>query len=100
MPMFTRQLGQINLAVSALCFGGNVFGWTLGEHGSYAVLDAYLDAGGNCIDTADVYGQGTSRRSSGRDRTVPISACAALLLLAICSCNRRRTRSRVPAEAR
>src|SRR5713226_9883330 len=39
-------------------------------------------------------------RSSGRDRTVPMSACVALLLLAICSCKRRRTRSRVPAYSR
>src|SRR6266851_6637380 len=39
-------------------------------------------------------------RSSGRDRTVPISACVALLLLAICACKRRRTRSRVPAYSR
>ncbi len=66
MPMFTRQLGQTDLFVSALCFGGNVFGWTLDERGSFAVLDAYLDGGGNCIDTADVYGQGASESILGR----------------------------------
>ncbi len=64
--MFTRQLGQTDLTVSALCFGGNVFGWTLDEHGSFAVLDAYLEGGGNCIDTADVYGQGESESILGR----------------------------------
>jgi aryl-alcohol dehydrogenase-like predicted oxidoreductase len=58
--MVTRQLGQTDLAVSALCFGVNVFGWTIDERGSFAVLDTYLDGGGNFIDTADVYGQGTS----------------------------------------
>jgi aryl-alcohol dehydrogenase-like predicted oxidoreductase len=64
--MFTRQLGQTDLTVSALCFGGNVFGWTLDEQGSFAVLDAYLDGGGNFIDTADVYGQGASESILGR----------------------------------
>jgi len=64
--MFTRQLGQTDLAVSALCFGGNVFGWTLDERGSFAVLDAYFKGGGNFIDTADVYGQGASESILGR----------------------------------
>ena len=64
--MLTRQLGQTDLAVSALCFGGNVFGWTLDEQGSFTVLDAYLDGGGNFIDTADVYGQGASESILGR----------------------------------
>jgi aryl-alcohol dehydrogenase-like predicted oxidoreductase len=66
ISMFTRQLGQTDLAVSALCFGGNVFGWTLDEQGSFSVLDAYLDGGGNFIDTADVYGQGASESILGR----------------------------------
>ena len=64
--MFIRQLGHTDLSVSALCFGGNVFGWTLDEQGSFAVLDAYIDGGGNFIDTADVYGQGTSESIVGR----------------------------------
>jgi aryl-alcohol dehydrogenase-like predicted oxidoreductase len=41
--------------VSPLCFGGNVFGWTIDEQTSFAVLDAYVEGGGNFIDTADVY---------------------------------------------
>ncbi|HZO35925.1 MAG TPA: aldo/keto reductase [Solirubrobacteraceae bacterium] len=43
------------LEVSALCLGGNVFGWTLDESEGFAILDAYLDAGENFIDTADSY---------------------------------------------
>ncbi len=39
-----------------LCLGGNVFGWTLDDGPSFAVLDAYREAGGNFIDTADSYG--------------------------------------------
>nr|BFE80985.1 hypothetical protein GCM10020093_035860 [Planobispora longispora] len=38
-----------------LCLGGNVFGWTADRDASFAVLDAYVEAGGNFIDTADVY---------------------------------------------
>jgi aryl-alcohol dehydrogenase-like predicted oxidoreductase len=44
-----------NFDVFPLCLGGNVFGWTANEAESFAVLDAYAAAGGNFIDTADVY---------------------------------------------
>ena len=63
--MLKRQLGRTDLSVSPLCFGGNVFGWTLDEQGSFTVLDAYIDGGGNFIDTADVYGKGTSESILG-----------------------------------
>ena len=53
--MVTRKLGRTDLLVSPLCLGGNVFGWTTDEQRSFAVLDAYMDGGGNFIDTADVY---------------------------------------------
>ncbi len=48
-------LGSTSLDVFALCLGGNVFGWSANEAESFAVLDAYAAAGGNFIDTADVY---------------------------------------------
>ncbi|MEU8931504.1 aldo/keto reductase [Streptomyces sp. NPDC048409] len=50
-----RSLGSSDLAVSPLCLGGNVFGWTADTTQSFAVLDAYVAAGGNFIDTADSY---------------------------------------------
>ncbi|MFE4574413.1 aldo/keto reductase [Streptomyces chartreusis] len=50
-----RTLGSSDLLVSPLCLGGNVFGWTAEKTQSFAVLDAYLAAGGNFIDTADSY---------------------------------------------
>jgi aryl-alcohol dehydrogenase-like predicted oxidoreductase len=53
--MKKRPLGRSGLEVSALVLGGNVFGWTADAATSFAVLDAYVAAGGNCIDTADVY---------------------------------------------
>ncbi|MEG1280342.1 MAG: aldo/keto reductase [Comamonas sp.] len=50
-----RPLGRSPLQVSPLCFGGNVFGWTADEATSFSMLDAWLDAGMNFVDTADVY---------------------------------------------
>jgi len=49
------KLDGTDLDVFPLCLGGNVFGWTADEDASFAVLDAYADAGGNFIDTADTY---------------------------------------------
>jgi aryl-alcohol dehydrogenase-like predicted oxidoreductase len=58
-------------AIHPLCLGGNVFGWTADEEGSFALLDAYAAAGGNFVDTADEYaswlpdGAGASERIIG-----------------------------------
>lgn len=54
-PASRRELGRSGLQVSPLCFGGNVFGWTVDEATSFSLLDAWLDAGFNFIDTADIY---------------------------------------------
>jgi aryl-alcohol dehydrogenase-like predicted oxidoreductase len=69
----TVPLGSTGIAVSPLCLGGNVFGWTADEDESVAVLDAYTAAGGNFVDTADGYGnwvegnpRGMSERIIGR----------------------------------
>ena len=58
--MRTRLPGT-DLDLFPLCLGGNVFGWSADEDASFAVLDAYVAAGGNVIDTADTYSswQGT-----------------------------------------
>jgi len=61
-----RKLGHTELSVAPLCLGGNVFGWTANEPGSFAVLDAYAGGGGNFIDTADVYSEGESESMLGR----------------------------------
>lgn len=50
-----RPLGSSDLSVFPLALGGNVFGWTADEAASFAVLDAYTEAGGNFVDTADTY---------------------------------------------
>lgn len=49
------RLGRSDLHVSELCLGGNVFGWTIDEAESHAVLDAFVAGGGTFVDTADVY---------------------------------------------
>lgn len=50
-----RRIGDSTIEVAPLALGGNVFDWTADEKTSFAVLDAFVDAGGNMIDTADVY---------------------------------------------
>jgi aryl-alcohol dehydrogenase-like predicted oxidoreductase len=53
--MEKRRLGQSSLEVPPITFGCNVFGWTADEQSSFALLDAWVDAGLNFLDTADVY---------------------------------------------
>lgn len=53
--MQKRALGRTGLSIAPVVFGGNVFGWTADEATSFALLDAFFEAGYNTIDTADVY---------------------------------------------
>lgn len=53
--MDSRPIGKSGIAVSPIALGGNVFDWTADDAASFAVLDAFVDAGGTMIDTADVY---------------------------------------------
>jgi hypothetical protein len=53
--MELRRLGRSDLMVAPLILGGNVFGWTADEPTSFRILDAFIDGGFNCVDTADVY---------------------------------------------
>ena len=61
---------RTDLDVFGLCLGGNVFGWTADRDDSFAVLDAYAAAGGNFIDTADVYMAGAPGNSGGESETI------------------------------
>ncbi|MEV4619618.1 aldo/keto reductase [Asanoa sp. NPDC049573] len=63
-------IGGGGLAVSPLCLGGNPFGWTADEETSFAVLDAYAEAGGNFIDTADRYTYHVAGNSGGESETI------------------------------
>jgi aryl-alcohol dehydrogenase (NADP+) len=64
------RIGNTSLDVFPLCLGGNVFGWTCDEKGSFAVLDAYAAAGGNFVDTADVYPAWVPGNSGGESETI------------------------------
>ncbi len=68
--MQLRPLGRSPLQVSALCLGGNVFGWTADERTSFSLLDAWLDAGFNFIDTADVYSRWVPGHRGGESEAV------------------------------
>jgi aryl-alcohol dehydrogenase-like predicted oxidoreductase len=68
--MEMRKLGRTGLRVAALCLGGNTFGWTTDQEASEAVLDAYVAAGGNFIDTADVYARWAPGNTGGESETV------------------------------
>jgi aryl-alcohol dehydrogenase-like predicted oxidoreductase len=68
--MLTRKLGRSGLRVAALCLGGNTFGWTTDQATSEAVLDAYVEAGGNFIDTADLYSRWAPGNKGGESETV------------------------------
>jgi aryl-alcohol dehydrogenase-like predicted oxidoreductase len=63
-------LSNTNLSVYPLCLGGNVFGWSANEEESFAVLDAYFAAGGNFIDTADVYSEWKPGNKGGESETI------------------------------
>ncbi|PWI41086.1 aldo/keto reductase [Streptomyces sp. ICBB 8177] len=64
------RIGSSQLDVFPLCLGGNVFGWTADERESFAVLDAYVAAGGNFIDTADVYSAWVPGNSGGESEAI------------------------------
>ena len=68
--MQMRPLGNSGLSVAPLAFGGNVFGWTADEATSFSLLDAFVDAGFNLIDTADVYSRWAPGHSGGESETI------------------------------
>jgi len=68
--MQLRPLGRSGLQVSPLAFGGNVFGWTVDETLSFRLLDAWLDAGFNFVDTADVYSSWVPGHTGGESETI------------------------------
>ena len=65
-----RPFGRSGLELSPLCLGGNVFGWSADEETSAACLDAYVDAGGNAIDTANVYSAWAPGNRGGESETI------------------------------
>ncbi len=68
--MQTRTLGKTELEIVPLVFGGNVFDWTIDEAKSFEILDAFVDRGFNCIDTADVYSAWMPGHLGGESETI------------------------------
>jgi len=68
--MEMRPLGKSGLQVAPLAFGGNVFGWTADEATSLSLLDAFVDAGFNLVDTADVYSRWAPGHRGGESETI------------------------------
>ena len=68
--MEKRSLGRSGLKIAPLMFGGNVFGWTADEPTSHRLLDTYVDAGFDGVDTADVYSAWAPGHKGGESETV------------------------------
>ena len=65
-----RPLGRTGLQIAPIVFGGNVFGWTADDKRSFELLDAFVDAGFNAIDTADVYSRWVPGHEGGESETL------------------------------
>ena len=65
-----RRLGRSELSIAPLVFGGNVFGWSADEQRSFELLDQFVDAGFNLIDTADVYSAWAPGNRGGESETI------------------------------
>lgn len=68
--MDMRRIGQSDLSIAPLMFGGNVFGWTADEAMSHRLLDQFVDAGLNAVDTADAYSRWVPGHQGGESETI------------------------------
>jgi aryl-alcohol dehydrogenase-like predicted oxidoreductase len=68
--MELRPLGRSALRIAPLMLGGNVFGWNVDEKTSFALLDAFVDAGFNAVDTADSYSRWVPGHKGGESETI------------------------------
>jgi aryl-alcohol dehydrogenase-like predicted oxidoreductase len=68
--MTKREIGTSGIKVAPLSFGGNVFAWTINEQQSFTILDAFVDAGLDFIDTADVYSHWVPGNKGGESEII------------------------------
>jgi aryl-alcohol dehydrogenase-like predicted oxidoreductase len=68
--MQKRPLGDTGFEIAPLVLGGNVFGWTVDEAGAFRLLDAFVDAGLNAVDTADSYSTWVAGNKGGESETI------------------------------
>jgi aryl-alcohol dehydrogenase-like predicted oxidoreductase len=69
-PLLKRPLGKSGITVAPFALGGNVFGWTVDEATGFRILDAFVSAGFNLIDTADVYSTWVPGHRGGESETI------------------------------
>jgi aryl-alcohol dehydrogenase-like predicted oxidoreductase len=70
MKMKKRKLGNTGLEIAPLVFGGNIFGWTVDQSTSFKLLDAFVAAGFNSVDTADMYSKWVPGHTGGESETI------------------------------
>jgi aryl-alcohol dehydrogenase-like predicted oxidoreductase len=68
--MEKREIGNSGIKINPFAFGGNVFGWTIDEKESFKILDGFVDAGFDFIDTADVYSSWAPGNKGGESETI------------------------------
>jgi aryl-alcohol dehydrogenase-like predicted oxidoreductase len=68
--MKQRRLGNSDLYIAPLVLGSNVFGWTIDEQQSFAILDSFVEKGFNAIDTADSYSRWAPGNKGGESETI------------------------------
>ncbi|MEX6507160.1 aldo/keto reductase [Jiella sp. M17.18] len=68
--MDKRKLGRSDISIAPIVFGGNVFGWTADRETSFALLDRFVEAGFNAVDTADVYSAFAPGNEGGESETI------------------------------
>src|SRR3569833_2156845 len=68
--MEKKEIGNSGIKIAPFVFGGNVFGWTVDEKESFKLLNAFVDAGLNCIDTADVYSKWVPGNKGGESEEI------------------------------
>lgn len=68
--MNKRKLGKTGMEISPLVFGGNIFGWTADQATSFQLLDAFIAAGFNSVDTADMYSKWVPGHAGGESETI------------------------------
>jgi aryl-alcohol dehydrogenase-like predicted oxidoreductase len=68
--MTKRKLGNSGIEITPLAFGGNVFGWTVDEPTAFGILDAFVEGGGNFIDTADTYSRWVPGHQGGESEAI------------------------------
>ena len=65
-----RRLGRTDLSLAPVVFGANVFGWTADKATSFELLDRFVDAGLNAVDTADAYSAWAPGNKGGESETI------------------------------